>query len=88
MRIALDVIALRCRRHFARPTAAQVADAVKFMPMGQTEGQMVLAALGPDILLTAQVCASAPLSALGSNAFATDLAQMQHETMDVRIFRS
>jgi urease accessory protein len=68
--------------------AQQIAAAVKFVPLGQTSGQTVLANLGPDILTLAQSCATAPLSALCSVSFGADMAQMLHETMDVRIFRS
>jgi urease accessory protein len=68
--------------------AQQIAAAVKFVPLGQTSGQTVLANLGPSILALAQTCATAPLTALSSTSFGADMAQMRHETMDVRIFRS
>ena len=65
-----------------------VAAAVKFVPLGQTVGQKVLADLGPDLVQLADVYAAAPLSALGSSTIGAELAQMRHETMEVRIFRS
>jgi urease accessory protein len=68
--------------------AQQIAAAVKFVPLGQTSGQTVLANLGPEILALAQSCATAQLSALCNVSFGADMAQMRHETMDVRIFRS
>ncbi|MFC2968166.1 urease accessory protein UreF [Acidimangrovimonas pyrenivorans] len=61
---------------------------VRFVPLGQTEGQAVLAALQPLILRLAAEAAAAPLEALGSAALRSDLAAMKHETMDVRIFRT
>ncbi|WP_127903311.1 urease accessory protein UreF [Solirhodobacter olei] len=61
---------------------------VRFLPLGQTEGQKVLAALRPLILRLAAEAAGASPSDLGSGALASDLAAMQHETMDVRIFRT
>ncbi len=62
--------------------------AVRFVPLGQTAGQAVLAGLQPLILRLAAEVATAGLDALGSGALASDLAAMQHETMDVRIFRT
>jgi urease accessory protein len=58
------------------------------VPLGQTEGQAVLAALQPLILRLAGEAAGATLAALGSGALRSDLAAMRHETMDVRIFRT
>jgi urease accessory protein len=62
--------------------------AVRFMPMGQTEGQRTLAALHPLILQLAEQSATAPLSAIGSAAIRADIASARHETLDVRIFRT
>jgi urease accessory protein len=64
------------------------AAAVKFVPLGQTVGQKVLTDLGPDLVKLAALYATTPLSGLGSASFGAELAQMRHETMDVRIFRS
>jgi urease accessory protein len=61
---------------------------VRFIPLGQTEGQGVLAALSPLILLIAEEAALAPLDAIGSSATGADLAAMRHETMETRIFRT
>jgi urease accessory protein len=65
-----------------------VAAAVRFVPLGQTEGQLVLARLAPIILEVATEAAAAPLEAIGTAALGADLAAMRHETMDVRIFRT
>lgn len=61
---------------------------VRFVPLGQTEGQAVLAGLHPLILRLAEAAAAATLDDIGSGAFGSDLAAMHHETMDVRIFRT
>ena len=61
---------------------------VRFIPLGQTEGQAVLAALQPLIVQVAQEAAGAEADRIGSGAFRSDLAAMRHETMDVRIFRT
>jgi len=62
--------------------------AVRFMPMGQTDGQRMLAALHPLILRLSKTAAEAPLSAIGSAAIRADIASARHETLDVRIFRT
>jgi urease accessory protein len=69
--------------------AAQLTSAaVRFVPLGQTDGQMVLARLAPRITALAAEYAEAPLSALHSSAFRADIAAMRHETFPVRIFRT
>ena len=61
---------------------------VRFVPLGQTDGQAVLAALHPVILQVAEDAACAGIDRIGSGAVRSDLAAMRHETMDVRIFRT
>ena len=65
-----------------------VQGAVRFVPLGQTEGQQVLTALHPVISGVAGWAASAGLDDLGSAGFGSDMAAMAHEGMEVRIFRS
>lgn len=65
-----------------------VLAAVRFMPLGQTQGQTVLARLAPDILRAADRAAVATDADLGGCAIGADIAQMRHETMQTRIFRS
>ncbi|NHF74241.1 urease accessory protein UreF [Paracoccus xiamenensis] len=62
--------------------------AVRFMPLGQAEGQRILAGLSPVILRLAAQAADATEDDLGGCAIGADIAQMQHETMTVRIFRT
>lgn len=61
---------------------------VRFIPLGQTEGQAALAALHPAILAIAEEAAAAPLEALGGAAIGSDIAAMAHETLETRIFRT
>ena len=68
--------------------AALVSVGVRFVPLGQTEGQAVLAALHPLIEATAGWAVQAELQDLGSAALAADLASLAHETMAVRIYRT
>lgn len=65
-----------------------VTIATRHVPLGQTEGQAVLARLLPEIELLGTWAAVASLDDLGSCALAADLAAFQHETQDVRIFRT
>lgn len=62
--------------------------ATRHVPLGQTEGQAVLTRLLPEIELLGTWAALASLDDLGSCALAADLAAFQHETQDVRIFRT
>ncbi|MCU4654733.1 urease accessory protein UreF [Roseibacterium sp. SDUM158016] len=72
--------------------AALVSVAVRFVPLGQAEGQRVLAGLAPSIGTVARGAAGlAPgevADALGGAAFGADLAAMEHETQEVRLFRT
>ncbi|PQO24362.1 urease accessory protein UreF [Rhodobacteraceae bacterium WD3A24] len=65
-----------------------VAAGVRFVPLGQTEGQRVLRALHPTILRVCAQARTAPLSALGGAFLRGDMAAMHHETQTTRIFRT
>lgn len=65
-----------------------VSAAVRFVPLGQTEGQRVLAALHPLIERVARDAVATSLDAIASSVPGADLAAMLHETQDVRIFRT
>ncbi|MGG7646135.1 urease accessory protein UreF [Rhodovulum sp. YNF3179] len=69
-------------------TGNLVQAAQRLAPVGQTEGQSVLAALTPLCQAIAAEAAEAPLEALASAAFLSDVAAMRHETMETRIFVS
>lgn len=79
-----DVIALYLHAF----TANLVSAAVRFVPLGQTEGQQVLQSLHPVITNLATECATAPLADIATNTLRADLAAMRHETLDVRIFKT
>lgn len=65
-----------------------VSAAVRAVPLGQTEGQAVLAALTPLCEQIAAETADCGLDDLASTAFLSDIAAMRHETLQPRIFRS
>ncbi len=69
-------------------TANWISAGVRLVPLGQTDGQRVLAALEPVIAATAKRALAASLDDLGSAAFRADLASMRHETQYTRLFRS
>jgi urease accessory protein len=68
--------------------ANMVSAAVRLGPIGQTEGQRVLAALLQDVRRAAAEAAEASLDDLGGCAWRSDIAAMRHETQYSRLFRS
>ncbi len=69
-------------------TSNLISAAVRLVPLGQTAGLRVLAALEPAILEVAAETTSTTLDDLGGCAFRSDLAAMRHETQYTRLFRS
>jgi urease accessory protein len=69
-------------------SAALVAAGVKLIPLGQTDGQRVVAALETPIQEAADRAIATPLDDLGSAAPMIDLWSMRHETQYTRLFRS
>ena len=65
-----------------------VSAAVRLVPLGQTDGQRVLATLEPQVAATAAAAMAMPLDELGGHALRSDLAAMRHETQYTRLFRS
>jgi urease accessory protein len=69
-------------------TANWISAGVRLVPLGQTDGQRVLAALEAVVAATAARGLAAPLDEIGSATFRADLATMRHETQYTRLFRS
>jgi urease accessory protein len=67
---------------------SQVSVAVRLVPLGQTAGLQVMAALEPQAAATAAVAERSTLEDIGSIAYAADIAQMRHENLEPRLFRS
>ena len=65
-----------------------VSAVVRLGPIGQTDGQNILAALLPRLRALAREAASSSLADLGGCAFRSDIASMRHETQYSRLFRS
>lgn len=65
-----------------------VSAAVRLVPLGQTEGQAVLARLHPLIARVAARAATLTPEEVASAVPGGDLAAMRHETKEVRLFRT
>ena len=65
-----------------------VSAGVRLIPLGQSDGQRVLAALEPVVAATARRALVVKLDDIGSSAFRADLASARHETQYTRLFRS
>jgi len=69
-------------------TANLISAGVRLIPLGQSDGQRVLAALEAVIAATAERALAAKLDDVGSAAWRADLASLRHETQYTRLFRS
>ncbi len=68
--------------------SALVSVAVRLVPLGQTNGLVVMRNLAQLISATATRAAEASLDDIGSGCIAAEIAAMQHETLQPRIFRT
>ena len=66
----------------------QVSVAVRLVPIGQSDGLAIVAALEAMVAEMAGLCQHAALDDIGAASYAADIAQMTHETLTTRIFRS
>lgn len=83
--IAADAACLGLLQAF---TANLVSAAVRLVPLGQSQGLAVLAALEPALLDIATGTRDASLDDIGGFGFRADIAAMRHETQYTRLFRS
>lgn len=65
-----------------------VSAGVRLVPLGQTDGQRIVAALEPVVAATAERALVTSLDDMGASAFRADLAGLRHETQYTRLFRS
>ena len=69
--------------------AANIVSAgVRLVPLGQTDGQRIVAALEPAVRAAAEEARAATLDDLGGCALLADIASMRHETQYTRLFRT
>jgi urease accessory protein len=83
--IAEDAAAVGYLQAFA---SNLISAAVRLVPLGQSVGLDVLAALEPVILSVADATRAAALDDIGGCAFRADVASLRHETQYTRLFRS
>jgi urease accessory protein len=65
-----------------------ISAGIRLVPLGQTDGQRLLAALEATAVDTGRRALAAALDDMGSTAFRADLAGARHETQYTRLFRS
>jgi urease accessory protein len=65
-----------------------VSAGMRLIPLGQTDGQRVLAALETEIARTVERALVIALDDIGSATLRADIASMRHETQHTRLFRS
>ena len=65
-----------------------VSVAVRFVPLGQNDGQAALSRLHPLLVQLAEEAAGLGVDSIASAALGADMAAMRHEGMDVRIFKT
>jgi urease accessory protein len=65
-----------------------VSAGIRLIPLGQTDGQRVLAALESALLGTAERALGATIDDIGAATLRADIAGMRHETQYTRLFRS
>jgi urease accessory protein len=65
-----------------------VSAGVRLIPLGQTAGQQVVAALVPRVAVAASRAMATSLDRLGTAAPMIEIASMRHETQYTRLFRS
>jgi urease accessory protein len=65
-----------------------ISVAVRTVPIGQSDGQIILARLMPVVVDLAEAAAITPLDDVGGYAFLADHAAILHETLETRIYRT
>lgn len=65
-----------------------VSAAVRLIPLGQTDGQMITASLQDDVAAAVGSASITPLENVTSSCIMADITSMQHETQYTRLFRS
>jgi urease accessory protein len=65
-----------------------VSAGVRLVPLGQTDGQLSIAALQPAVAAATKAALTADLARLGTAAPMLDIFSLRHETQYTRLFRS
>jgi urease accessory protein len=67
---------------------ALVSAGLRLVPLGQTDGQRIIAALEPVIAAAVEAAQATPLDQIGTAAPLVEWCSMRHETQYTRLFRS
>lgn len=65
-----------------------VSAAIRLVPLGQTQGQEVLASVEPAIAGVVELAQQTLLCDIATKSFVAEICSMQHETQTTRLFRS
>lgn len=65
-----------------------VSAAIRLVPLGQTQGQEVLASVEPAVSDVVELAQQTLLCDLATNNLVAEICSMQHETQTTRLFRS
>lgn len=65
-----------------------IASAQRLLPVGQTAGQRILAALQSEVADITDQTRNTTSADIHSSAFLSDIAAMRHDTLDTRLFQS
>lgn len=68
--------------------ANQISVAVRAIPIGQLDGQQCLVALMPEIDSATDLALATPSDEIGSFTMGAELASLEHETAEQRIYRT
>ena len=65
-----------------------ISVAVRAVPLGQSDGQIILARLMPAVAVLADEATTTPLDDIGGYTLLADPASILHETLETRIYRT
>ena len=65
-----------------------ISVAVRAVPLGQSDGQIILTRLMPAVAMLADEAATTPLDDIGGYTILADHASILHETLETRIYRT
>jgi urease accessory protein len=68
--------------------SALVSVAVRLVPLGQTNGLVVMRNLAPVVSSTAAKAVATNLDGIGTSCIAAEISAMRHETLPTRVFRT
>lgn len=74
--------------YFHAFAANMVSAAVRLVPLGQTDGQRIIAALAEKVAIIVERAIVTELDDLSTNTLMADIGSMKHETQYTRLFRS